>query len=156
EYDLKGKYKEFRCVVGVDMRTGAESKARVTIEADGKRLFSEEVPAGAAPKDLNLPLIGAQRLRIVVASTNLLDLHDHVTLAEAQIRQYPHGEQEPTPPLPGPVKDRPCSRRNTSAPGSPALAPWPRPPCCSPPPGRPPSRIRSPSCARPRPSASPS
>jgi preprotein translocase subunit YajC len=89
EYDLNGKYKEFYAVLGVDPRVGAESQATVTIEYDGKKVFSEVITAKAVrvlPEDVR-DVRGVRRLRIIVSSSNLLDLHDHVTLADAKISQ---------------------------------------------------------------------
>src|SRR5262249_60431664 len=40
EYNLGGKYKEFKTFLAVAPRVGSESKARVTIEADNQQLFS--------------------------------------------------------------------------------------------------------------------
>jgi hypothetical protein len=87
EYNLGGKYKEFKAFVGVDPRVGAESKARVTIERDGKQIFSEEVTTATPLKQVVLPLEKARKLRITVSSSNILDLHDHVTLADAKVTQ---------------------------------------------------------------------
>jgi hypothetical protein len=87
EYNLGGKYKEFKAFLGVDPRVGAESKARVTIERDGKQIFSEEVTTATPLKQVVLPLEKAKTLRITVSSSNILDLHDHVTLADAKVSQ---------------------------------------------------------------------
>ena len=45
EYDLKGKYRKFSCVLGVDPRVGAESQPKVTIEIDGRTKFSKVITA---------------------------------------------------------------------------------------------------------------
>ncbi len=87
EYNLGGRYKEFKAFLGVDPRVGAESKARVTIERDGKQIFSEEVTTATPLKQVVLPLQKARTLRITVSSSNILDLHDHVTLADAKVSQ---------------------------------------------------------------------
>ncbi len=87
EYNLGGKYKEFKAFIGVDPRAGAESKARVTIESDGRQIFAQEFTAETPVQQYTLPVQRANRLRIVVSSSNLLDLHDHVTLADAKISQ---------------------------------------------------------------------
>ncbi|MBI3411715.1 MAG: NPCBM/NEW2 domain-containing protein [Planctomycetes bacterium] len=86
EYNLAGKYKEFTALLGVDARTGAESKALVTIFCDGEKRFSEVVSA-KAPQPVNLNVKDVQVLRIVVSSQNFLDLYDHATLAEARVSQ---------------------------------------------------------------------
>jgi hypothetical protein len=88
EYNLGGKYKEFKAFLAVDPRVGSESKARVTIEADNQQLHSEEVTTATPLRQLTLTLPKkAGRLRITVSSSNILDLHDHVTLADAKVSQ---------------------------------------------------------------------
>jgi hypothetical protein len=89
EYKLDGKYKEFYVVLGVDSRVGSESQAKVTIEYDGRKVFSEVITAKSLrvlPEDAR-DIRNVNRLRIIVSSSNLLDLHDHVTLADAKISQ---------------------------------------------------------------------
>jgi hypothetical protein len=86
EYELGGKYKEFRAVVGIDPRVGGDSQPRVTVEVDGSQVFSEVINAKAA-RPLALNVRNASRLRIIVSSQNPLDLHDHVTIAEARVSQ---------------------------------------------------------------------
>jgi hypothetical protein len=86
EYDLGGKYKEFRGVVGIDPRVGGDSQPRVTIECDGAKVFSEVINA-KAPRPLAVNVRNASRLRITVSSQNPLDLHDHATIAEARVSQ---------------------------------------------------------------------
>jgi hypothetical protein len=86
EYDLGGKYKDFKAVLGVDARTGSDSHAIVTIECDGEKKFSATVSADVTvPIALNVRDV--RRLRIIVSSQNFLDLHDHATLAEARVSQ---------------------------------------------------------------------
>ena len=86
EYDLKGKYRKFSCVLGVDPRVGAESQAKVTFEVDGRAKYSKVI----TPKmieHVDLDVSKASTLRIIVTSQNLLDLHDHVTIAIPKISQ---------------------------------------------------------------------
>jgi hypothetical protein len=88
EYDLGGKYKEFKAFIGVDPRVGSESKAHVTIEADNQKLYSKDVTTATPLRQESLLLPKkASRLRITVSSSNILDLHDHVTLADAKVSQ---------------------------------------------------------------------
>jgi len=86
EYNLGGKYKTFKATLGVDTRVGAESQALVTVVCDGEKLFSETVTAKAV-RELSLKVKDVNTLRIVVSSRNFLDLHDHVTLADARVSQ---------------------------------------------------------------------
>jgi len=86
EYNLDGKYKELKGFLGVDARTGGESQAEVTIYCDGEKRFSQEITAGAV-RPVSINVKDATTLRIVVRSKNPLDLHDHVTFAEARVSQ---------------------------------------------------------------------
>jgi hypothetical protein len=86
EYDLKGKYKKFTAVLGVDTRVGSESEPKVTIEADGRMLFSQTITTKmVVPVALDITKAGT--LRITVTSANILDLHDHVTIAMPKVSQ---------------------------------------------------------------------
>jgi hypothetical protein len=86
EFDLKGRFKHFTAVLGVDPRSGSESQAKVTIEVDGRILFSDKITA-ANVVPVNLDITKGNTLRIVVSSYNLLDLHDHVTIANPKVTQ---------------------------------------------------------------------
>jgi hypothetical protein len=90
EYNLGGKYKEFSTLIGVDDQVGGDSKALVTIECNGDKVFSKEITR--ATKDyLSKPLVikvkDVATLRIIVSSKNVLDLHDHVTFANPKVSQ---------------------------------------------------------------------
>jgi hypothetical protein len=86
EYDLKGKYKKFSAVLGVDPRVGSDSQAKVTIEVDGRTRFSEVVTAKAVVP-VNIDVTKASSIRIIVTSRNSLDLYDHVTIANPKVTQ---------------------------------------------------------------------
>lgn len=86
EYNLGGKYKEFKAILGIDLRTGADSQPKVTIYCDGAEQFSEVI-TGKKVRPLALPVKDVTTLKIVVSGRNFLDLHDHVTLAEARVSQ---------------------------------------------------------------------
>lgn len=85
EYDLRGKYKTFQAVLGFDPRTGTDSKAVVTILGDGLQLMKQSVRREAQTVALNVRDVN--KLRIIVSSSNALDLHDHATLAAAKVSQ---------------------------------------------------------------------
>jgi hypothetical protein len=86
EYDLAGRYKDFRAILGVDDQVGGDSKAIVTIECDGAKV-AEFKASRAALHKIALDVRKINRLRIIVSSNNFLDLHDHVTLADAKVSQ---------------------------------------------------------------------
>jgi len=58
---------------------------KVTIEGDGRELFAGEVRRRDPPKTLTVDVKYVKQIRIVVASTGLLDLGDHVNLADAKV-----------------------------------------------------------------------
>jgi hypothetical protein len=84
-YDIGGQYKEFKAVLGVDPSVGGDSHVKVTIEGDGRELFAGEVRRKDPPQTLTIDVKNIKQLRIVVASTGLLDLGDHVNLADAKV-----------------------------------------------------------------------
>jgi NPCBM/NEW2 domain len=86
EYDLKGRYKKFTAVLGVDPRVGADSQPKVTIEVDGRAAFSEVVTAKKL-RPVTIDVTKANSIRIIVTSRNFLDLHDHVTIANPKLTQ---------------------------------------------------------------------
>jgi NPCBM/NEW2 domain len=93
EYNLGGKYKEFKAILGVDSRAEAESqslvRALVTVECDGEKRFSKVISARSVePIALNIRDVG--RLRLIVQSAdsaNVLNSYDYVAFAEARVSQ---------------------------------------------------------------------
>jgi hypothetical protein len=86
EYDLGGKFKTLRGFLGIDTRTGGESQPLVTIYCDGEKRESWVIKPNE-PKPVNLSVKDVATLRIVVSSRNELDLHDHVSFADARVSQ---------------------------------------------------------------------
>jgi hypothetical protein len=93
EYNLAGKYKEFKAVLGVDTRPDAESqslvRALVTIECDGEKRFSRVI-TGRTVEPLALNVRDVSRLRIIVQSAdagNVLNSYDYVALVDARVSQ---------------------------------------------------------------------
>jgi hypothetical protein len=86
EYNLAGKYKVFKALLGVDPRVGGDSEAQVTVLCDGERRFSEAVSSKAV-RPLSINVKDVTTLKIIVSARNFLDLHDHVTLADALVSQ---------------------------------------------------------------------
>jgi len=84
EYDVTG-YNLFRCIVGIDDTVNGPAHAVVRIEADGKELFSSAVTSKDKPRNLELKINGATRLRLIVDYGDDLDLGDHVVFAEARV-----------------------------------------------------------------------
>lgn len=86
DYNLAGKYKLFKTIIGIDTRMESGSQPIVTILCDGEKRFQETI-TNAAARPLSIDVRDVNTLRIVVSSSNPLDLHDHVTLAEAKVSQ---------------------------------------------------------------------
>jgi hypothetical protein len=83
-YNLNGDYQKFEAVVGVDALVNQETNATLTIEGDGNRLLSVNVGYTDEPKEIRVPIKGVRQLKITVGS-ELLDLGNHVVLADARV-----------------------------------------------------------------------
>jgi hypothetical protein len=91
EYDLDGKYKDFKAELGCTAREdGEDSQALVTIECDGQKKFSKVVSAKAV-EAISLSVRDVRRLRIVVSTRpgphDFLNLGAYATLADARVSQ---------------------------------------------------------------------
>jgi hypothetical protein len=88
EFNLGGKYKDFKAFVGADTRAaeGALAKTTLTIYCDGAKQFSEVVAPGEL-KPIAVNVKDAGTLRIVVEGPNFTVLPAYVTLADARISQ---------------------------------------------------------------------
>jgi hypothetical protein len=84
-YDIGGDYKEFKAVLGVDDLVGIEGQVRVTIEGDGKELFAALIKRKDAPRPVTVDIKGVRKLRVEARSAELLDLGNHVDLADAKV-----------------------------------------------------------------------
>jgi NPCBM/NEW2 domain len=88
EYNLNGKYKDFKAFVGADTRTaeGALGKTTVTVWCDGTKRATEVVaPTELRPIAINVKDVAT--LRIVVEGPNFTGLSSYVTLADARVSQ---------------------------------------------------------------------
>jgi len=66
-YSLNGEYREFKAVVGIPEYTpDANLEAKLTIEADGRAIFSETLRRKDRPKGVSLDVKGVKSLRILV------------------------------------------------------------------------------------------
>lgn len=85
-YDIGGNYKDFKAVLGVDDQVGGDSRVFVVIEGDDRELKSVEVSRkDKKPIDLAVNVKNVKQLKIIVRSANILDLGDHVDLADAKV-----------------------------------------------------------------------
>jgi hypothetical protein len=86
EYDLAGDYNEFKATIGVDETVGGtDGTVVVTIEGDGRELFTANLTRKDVARTVNLSVKNVNRLRILVASGDLLDLGKHAVLADARV-----------------------------------------------------------------------
>jgi hypothetical protein len=89
EYDLKGDYREFRAVAGIDSTVGGiEGPVVLKIEGDGKELYTRTFTRKAdlaKPTPIALNIKDVTRLRIVVASGDGFDLGRHLNLCNAKV-----------------------------------------------------------------------
>ncbi len=88
EYNLGGKYKDFKALLGVDARIAEEGqgKVTVTIYCDREKR-AEHVVSVKAPITIAINVKDANTLRIVVSGTNFTNFAGHATLANAQVSQ---------------------------------------------------------------------
>jgi hypothetical protein len=84
-YDLNGQYNEFKSVIGVDPKVGGDSHVDLLIEGDGRKLFDANVTRKTEPRPVTLDVKNVKQLRIVVRSSRLLGLGDHINLADAKV-----------------------------------------------------------------------
>ena len=91
-YDLKGEYREFRAMVGIDDDVnGVGRPVLVVIEADGQKLAEVRLERGVKDKSGPIPLVrnvkDVKKLRIVVTHdpAEFLDIGLHVDLADAYV-----------------------------------------------------------------------
>ncbi len=86
-YNLGGDYREFKAIVGVDDRIPvASSNVRLTIEADGRKLFSEIISRKEKPRNLTLDVKEVKQLKITV-DRDALYLGNQVNLADVRVQK---------------------------------------------------------------------
>lgn len=87
-FELKGQYKTFRALAGVDAdpENVAPSQVKVTIDDGNVALFKGVVKKGDKPLDLNLSVQGVDRLKITVESDgSVTDLGNQVSFANVRV-----------------------------------------------------------------------
>lgn len=87
-YELKGAYKVFRAVAGVDSdpENLAPSQVKLTIDDGTAILFKGLLKKGEKPTDLNLNVTNVDRLKITVESDGTVtDLGNQVSLGNARV-----------------------------------------------------------------------
>jgi hypothetical protein len=85
-FDLDGEYREFKATIGIDDNVaGRDDGTIVKVLGDGKELASLIVARKDKPQEKTLNVKDVQKLTIIVASPDLLDLGRHVDLADAKV-----------------------------------------------------------------------
>jgi hypothetical protein len=86
-YNLGGDYREFKAVVGMpETSPDANLEARVTIEADGNRVFFDTIKRKDKPKPVGLDMKGVKQLRVIVES-DLPVNGNRIILADARVQK---------------------------------------------------------------------
>lgn len=96
EYDLKGDYREFHAIAGIDQSVSGEGGPVVLLiqgVIDGetkelyKKTFTRKDPKDKKEAAINLNIKDVQKLRIVVRSGDLFDNGKHLDLVNAKIQK---------------------------------------------------------------------
>jgi hypothetical protein len=87
-YDLKGGYRRFEAVVGLDDQEGLDGSVRVQVLVDGKPRdlgWDHELTHRNGPKAIRVNVEGAGELTLVVDFGRHADIGDHVDWADARL-----------------------------------------------------------------------
>jgi NPCBM/NEW2 domain len=86
-YKLNAEYREFKAMLGVDDGIPvATSSVKLTIEADGKVVFSEVVVRKDKPRELTLDVKNVKQLKLSVEPQGLFQA-GQLDLAEARLQK---------------------------------------------------------------------
>lgn len=88
-WDLKGEYRAFEAMVGIDDGVSAAGATVLVIEGDGKEMMSITISADdkVRHKKVDLNIKDVQKLKIIVKSTDEFDTARHLDLADAKVRK---------------------------------------------------------------------
>jgi hypothetical protein len=88
-FDLKGEYREFEAIVGLDDGVSAAGASTLVVEIDGKELASVTISSDdkVRHRPLKLNVKDARALRIVVRAEGEFDTARHLELADAKVRK---------------------------------------------------------------------
>ena len=85
-YDLNGRYATFEALVGFDDASMGKGRVDCRVFADGKEIYANpDLSADAPPVKLNLPVAGAEQLRLLVDFGKGQDTGDRVIWANARL-----------------------------------------------------------------------
>ena len=84
-YSLRGRYKRFRGLVGIDDSSGGLGHVVCQVLADGGPLFESELKGGEAPRELDLDVTDVKLLTLFVDFGKELDIGDRVAFGDAKL-----------------------------------------------------------------------
>jgi len=90
EYNLAGKYKQLKALVGVGDRLKVPTSARLVVRADGQEVYNQVIASTEPARAISLPVQKAQRLTIRVTTSDPDAFDDslaEITLADAKVTQ---------------------------------------------------------------------
>ncbi|HSQ55207.1 MAG TPA: NPCBM/NEW2 domain-containing protein, partial [Gemmata sp.] len=86
-YTIGGDYRDFKAVVGIlDSTQDANLEARLSITADGRQVFSEQLRRKDKPKPISIDVKGVRQLQVIVES-GLPVNGNRVVLADARVQK---------------------------------------------------------------------
>lgn len=94
-YELRGEFRQFRAVAGLDDSAGGGGSVVFVVKADGKEVFrsgliagpqwAQELQASARPKEIRVPVGGVKRLSLIVEPGPDDDVLDRAVWADAKL-----------------------------------------------------------------------
>ena len=85
EYKIAGRGKEFRATAGIDDSVHGAGNVKLTIEGDGKVLYTGKITGRDKPADLSFDVSSVKRLRIVADFGGGPDVGNFLDLGDARI-----------------------------------------------------------------------
>jgi hypothetical protein len=85
EYKIAGRGRQFRATAGIDDSVHGAGSVQLTIEGDGKTLYTGKITGREPAADLNFDVSGVKRLRIVADFGGGTDVGDYLDLGDARI-----------------------------------------------------------------------
>lgn len=86
-FNIGGEFRELRAVLGLpESSPDADLEAKVTIEADGRILFSQTVKRKEKPKNVSLDVKGVKQLRVIVESDRPV-IGNRIILGEGRLQK---------------------------------------------------------------------
>lgn len=87
-YAINGDYREFKAMLGILDQVGdSAAETTVTIEADGRALFSDTIRRKDKPKSVTLDVKNVKELRIVVEANSPFFNGSQAVLADARVQK---------------------------------------------------------------------